>query len=282
MPLIRACGVHPHLTEPVYRLVLRSAPTSFRKRVYDTGEFRINIDLTEFVDAKLYFQGEYEPELCGALRLLLCPGDVAIDVGANIGVISLLMAHLVGPRGRVLAFEASSWAVERLRANISLNHFQNVDVVCAAIGAVDAHEIEIVVPNGYPLMGGKSGRRQRVPGVCLGGYAQRNGATRVDLIKCDTDGWEDHVFQGAEAILEASKPALVFEFGPADLRAAGSSPESLLRRLEAHGYEVREISPGFPRLDPVRRQKELEAGGTVNLVAAARPDHLARLSADNG
>src|SRR5512135_3645063 len=73
--------------------------------------------------------GTYEPELQAALREFLAPGQTVYDVGANIGYISLLMARQVGPGGCVYAFEALPANVERIRANIDLNHLANVSVI---------------------------------------------------------------------------------------------------------------------------------------------------------
>ena len=63
--------------------------------------------------------GTYEPELQAALRQFLRPGSTVYDVGANIGYISLLMAHNVGPDGKIFAFEALPVNVERIQQNMA-------------------------------------------------------------------------------------------------------------------------------------------------------------------
>src|SRR5260221_5067023 len=73
--------------------------------------------------------GTYEPELRSLIRALLPPGGVAVDVGANVGWHSLLMAHVAGPGGRVFAAEANPSVRKVLEQSIGLNRFSNVEVI---------------------------------------------------------------------------------------------------------------------------------------------------------
>ena len=80
------------------------------------------------------FFGTYEPELRALMRRYLPPGGVAIDVGANVGWHTLLMARLVGSSGRVLAVEANPSVRERLAEHLKANHLSNVAIVPSALG----------------------------------------------------------------------------------------------------------------------------------------------------
>lgn len=110
---------------PLARLVRgelnRAAPTGLGSVTIAAGEAQGLQMMLDLQTEKDYWLGTYEPELQAALRELIQPGMVAYDVGANIGYISLIMARLVGPQGRVFAFEALPANLERLRNNLQLN-----------------------------------------------------------------------------------------------------------------------------------------------------------------
>ena len=82
--------------------------------------------------------------LLNALPRLLTPGSVFVDVGANVGFLSILAARLVGPEGRVIAFEPHPGAVERLRLGVAANGVGGtVEVTAAACGAQDGGTIRL-------------------------------------------------------------------------------------------------------------------------------------------
>jgi hypothetical protein len=71
----------------------------------------------------------YEPHIANLLVRVLGKGDVAVDVGGNIGFFTVLASILVGPAGRVVAFEPGTENLERLRANLALNDCKNVTII---------------------------------------------------------------------------------------------------------------------------------------------------------
>src|SRR6266496_1746810 len=81
----------------------------------------LHIDTDSWVERWILNQGCYERELVEFLEAVLRPGMVAVDVGANIGCHTLVMAQAVGTQGRVFAFEPNPAMTERLRANLALN-----------------------------------------------------------------------------------------------------------------------------------------------------------------
>src|SRR5438067_8697138 len=79
------------------------------------------LDLAEGIDLAMYLFGSFEPDTYRTLRRLVRPGQTVIDIGANSGVHSLPMAALVGEGGRVIAFEPTRAAYDRLRRILALN-----------------------------------------------------------------------------------------------------------------------------------------------------------------
>src|SRR5947208_449532 len=81
------------------------------------------------MDWYVMFFGTYEPEVRQIFRAVLSSRGVALDVGANVGWHTLLMARLVGNDGRVLAVEANPSMRARLEENLRLNHFAHVEII---------------------------------------------------------------------------------------------------------------------------------------------------------
>ncbi|NED81952.1 FkbM family methyltransferase, partial [Streptomyces sp. SID11233] len=94
---------------------------------------RFNVDTRDLIQRYIYMFGMWEPNLTKWLGSRLKPGDVFVDVGANIGYFSALGARLVGPGGAVVSVEASPTFAELLRANLRLNRGDNVRLVEQAV-----------------------------------------------------------------------------------------------------------------------------------------------------
>jgi precorrin-6B methylase 2 len=125
-------------------------------------------------------------------RLLLdrCrEGSVGIDVGANCGYLSLVMAMAVAPAGRVLSFEADPDFYDVLQRNILANHLGDV---CATFRA---------------YVGTESGEGK----VTLDEMARRLALSRVDALKIDVDGGDYDVLRGATETLKRFRPLVVVE-----------------------------------------------------------------------
>jgi len=94
---------------------------------------RFEVDLPDLIQSRIFYFGEWEPYITRFIRDRLQPGDVFVDVGANVGYYTLLAAKIVGPSGHVHAVEASPSIFERLRRNVLINGLKNVTLHhCAA------------------------------------------------------------------------------------------------------------------------------------------------------
>lgn len=80
-----------------------------------------DLNLSEGIDFGIYLANFYERQTRSALSRLVSPGSLVLDIGANIGAHTLHLAQLVGPLGRVLAFEPTEFAFRKLRRNLDLN-----------------------------------------------------------------------------------------------------------------------------------------------------------------
>lgn len=186
--------------------------------------------------------GVYEFALSQLIRAYLTTTDVFVDVGANIGYYSVIASNLVGPAGRVFAFEPSPRVRARLVRNITLNGMtNNVEVRSEAVSE-ECGIVRLVEPNG----GGNDGLAYvdlkatgggvEVTAVRLDGVPELRSRL-PDLIKVDVEGGEAAVFRGASMLLrEEAAPTILFESFDISRDAA------ILRQF---GYDV--FQPGLLR-----------------------------------
>lgn len=166
--------------------------------------------------------GAYERNELSALRGLLSPGDEIADVGANVGYLTAHFSALVGPKGRVHAFEPGPTPLRSLRAVAASCSYANIDVVAAAVsdreGMATFYETEVILAKGYGRLDERPSskftdiREYRVPVLTLGQYFEARGASRLRLVKLDVEGQERRAIDGMASIFAAGlRPAMLTE-----------------------------------------------------------------------
>ena len=108
-------------------------PRIGRKVLQTRYGFLMELDLHDWIPQEIYLTGAFEPGCSNLLSALLKPGDTVIDVGANIGYVSLLAATLVGSQGRVLAIEPNPEVRAQLERNLARNGLRNVQLFDCAL-----------------------------------------------------------------------------------------------------------------------------------------------------
>jgi FkbM family methyltransferase len=159
-----------------------------------------------------YIAGNYEKPVQTALEKYLRPNMVFYDVGANAGFFSLLGAALVGPKGRVVAFEPHPLTAKQLKRQMSINNMQHVDVVVAAVSnkvgmarlSDDTSADMLSLVNSQ-----KAVHTIEVKTTTID--AEIKSHPLPDLIKIDVEGGEINVLRGARALIEAKRPVLLVE-----------------------------------------------------------------------
>jgi len=215
------------------------------------GELKGYKVLLDMKAEKSRWLGTYEPELQAAFRDFLRPGMTVYDVGANIGYITLLIAHHVGPQGRVFAFEALPANVERIRRNVGLNNLDNVTLVPAAVMDKNAPVTFYVHESvGMGKAAGSAGRRDElykaeitVRGLSLDEFVYGRGNPAPDAVKMDIEGGEVLALPGMERVLREAHPILFLELhGPESEKAAWEI-------LSEAGYTLHVMQPGYARIE---------------------------------
>ena len=179
-------------------------------------------------------EGTYEAENQALLCEHVAPGEVVFDVGANAGFFTLLASRLVGPSGRVIAFEPFPAALHDLRRHLELNGVENADVIEAAVS--ESPGTARFLPHVESTMGRLAAEGELVVEVVALDDVCRSGRVPMpDLIKIDVEGEELKVLRGAEAILRERRPLIVLATHGADVHRSCCE---LLREL---GYRLEQL-----------------------------------------
>lgn len=219
----------------------------------DLGAFRIWVRRADpQIGLPIARDHDYEPHLARRLRERLRPGSVFVDVGANIGFFTLLAATLVGPAGRVHAFEARHDNLELLRRSLAANRLENVELHHCAVsdqkGELAFFASGSWFSNGRVVADEESGSEQlpRVPALPLDEALA--GIERIDVLKMDIEGSEARALAGMRGLLRRHRPVVFTEFSPALLRlTSGVEPQAFLAALaEEHELHLLPVDPAAP------------------------------------
>jgi FkbM family methyltransferase len=187
------------------------------------------------------FREHYEPEL-EYLPNLLFPGATFVDVGANLGIYTLVASRIVGHLGRVIAFEPSAQSFPLLQRNITLNSLKNVSAFPLALSAEKGTVRLYHAPccpsgNSFGQHPAFHGSFENVGVESLDDAVQRIPAARLDVIKMDVQGAEELVLRGARKVVASMKPAIIFEIWPEGADLLGLSPYGAWNLLNEMGYK---------------------------------------------
>jgi FkbM family methyltransferase len=169
-----------------------------------------------------FWRGEHEPEVQIAISAMVHPGDIVYDVGAHLGSLALGAARLVGPSGRVVAFDGDPDNVERLRENSVRNHLGSC--IQAVHTAVWSHQsasgISFRRGKSEASQGGVESDGQRpvlangeiisVPVTTLDDFVAAGGSV-PHLVKIDVEGGEYEVLDGGTNLFQNQRPLIIAE-----------------------------------------------------------------------
>jgi FkbM family methyltransferase len=182
------------------------------------------------------------------LRQRVEPGMVVFDIGANIGFYTTFLAGLVGPAGRVHAFEPDPVSFDILRRRTARR--PNVEVTQTAAGdrpgrmTLFCNRFNRADNRVYAHQGNLPLEPVEVPAITLDDYCEARGIDRIDAVKMDVQGAEVAVLAGFRQTLLRLRPRwMLLELAPELLTGAGSSPEAFWEILAELGFEPHSIEP---------------------------------------
>ena len=200
--------------------------------------FDIYCDREDYIGRTLIETGEWEPLVSRSIGACLCGGDLAIDVGANIGYDSLLMSGAVGEHGQVLAFEPNMDNLFRLLHNIKVNKRTNICVQSIALSedrGWGAISLDGEYGHANLRNDGSSKRTQKILTLDLDRLLTVDNGQRIQLVKMDVEGFEHKVLLGMKSWLPRVDN-VICEIQPHFLERCGSSAQHLFDLMRSHGF----------------------------------------------
>ena len=229
---------------------------------------------------------DYEPFEATLLERAAGPGATVVDIGANVGFYTVLLASRVGPGGRVIAIEPDPTNASLLRRSAAANDLGNVTFLEAAVldraGTIDLYRSKTNFGDHRVFDGAESdgaGREKvTVPAVVLDEYLERE-RVQPTLVKMDIQGAEVTAFPGMIRTLSDPRVVLFCEFWPQGLRLAGSNAGAFLDSLHRAGltlFEIREEDRTVVPVDRDELENRYPDTGLSNLIGV-HPEGIASL-----
>lgn len=236
------------------------------------GKFEIH-DLREYIQRNIYYLGYYEIRETRLFRKLLRPGDVFVDIGANMGWFTVLAGRQIGDNGHVFSFEPAKEIWRQLCRSVEINALNNVTLERIALSDKNgtARLTGILAENAGrgSIMGTESGidltNGEEVLVQSFDEYWGDIQHKKVRLVKIDVEGAEWKVLNGMKIFLgQKICDYLMIEISDERLRKSGMRAENALNLLRECGYKLFEI--GMFRLTPIKNDQEINF---ANVLAVA-------------
>lgn len=208
--------------------------------VASSGRFDLVVPQDDYVGRSVKYFGDLDPKVTWVVQKVLQPGDIALDIGANLGLVSFKMLERVGGSGKVIAFEPQSRMTAYLTQSIARNDVDNLHVHKTGLGDRTA-TLRLSIPETNAGSASfvardtaRSSRVEEVPVTTLDDFHERHGLDGVRLIKIDVEGFEPQVFAGGRNFFSTVKPdVVVFE----ENRKGDGVPETV-SIVQSYGYDV--------------------------------------------
>lgn len=241
------------------------------------GGVLFEVDIREGIDLSLFLFGSFQRHVADTIRRHVPPDGVLIDVGANIGAVTLpAAAYLTG--GHVYAFEPTDYALAKLQRNIALNPGLAPRITLTQSFLADrvADDSELIAYSSWPVADTpaaevhpvhKGVAKQATCGqTTLDAFIAERQIARVSLIKIDTDGHEFSVLSGATGCLRDLRPVVIFEACEYLMRPPRPTFRDFETLFAGAGYTVRDGE----KLEPLTERDFLSrcpTGGGLDLIA---------------
>jgi len=198
------------------------------------------LNLRRDVDRGIYF-GTFEFNNAFIFFDLIKQGYVVVDIGANIGLYSLLAAKKLKNTGKVYSFEPSKFVIKELRKNIEVNNFNNINVFELALSnSIGKGELYRCEDDAYNSLIAKPMTKvvsiDSVDIITLDDFVKMNNIEKIDVIKIDAEGLDYLILKGAQWTLKNFRPIIFCEFNSFYLN--DKSQRDFITYLEENEYEV--------------------------------------------
>lgn len=219
--------------------------TDLKYKIYGVN---LMLNLNKAVDKRLFING-FEKDVIKCFQKIVKEGHTVLDIGANIGIYSLIAGNKVGNKGKVYAFEPANEAYDKLRYHIKLNNLDNIDTIKYGVSNYSGvAEFNVCEDDAFNSLGDTPMkdvvRKETIDLITIDDFVLKNSINRVDIIKVDTEGAEFLVFEGAKKTLLKDKPSLFFEYNPEAVEGFDNNSINLINLLRSFDYSLFEFKEG--------------------------------------
>jgi FkbM family methyltransferase len=231
----------------------------------------LKVKTADVIGRHIYKYGAHDPVMTRMLQrlLVLQREDVVLDIGANIGWYSLVLQSMAPDGVRIFAFEPHPGNLALLQENVRRNSASSVTVVPCAVSDHPGQE-ELFVYGGsntgrHSLLPINDGESIKIRTVTLDQFWSDQGlGQRIPrFIKIDIEGYELVALRGGPGVLKRC-PAVLLEYSPKFMLAAGLAPAELLDFMYGLGFDCAMVDNGIEV--PVTRDGLLASNRQVNLL----------------
>lgn len=224
--------------EAIVELRIPGLSAGLKMRLHDTADQIISSRLRED-----HCWESYETQL--TLQHLK-PGDVYVDVGANIGYYTLIAAQRVGTQGKVFAYEPDADNFALLKSNVELNALHQVQLFPYALYDKNAEGKLFLSDDNFGdhrIYAADEARNSREISLVHGGEHVARLTNKIDFLKIDTQGAEFFVVNGLKQLIMNNRDHLcmMLEFCPYGIRHSGADGHALVQLLADTGMQLQII-----------------------------------------
>ncbi|HEY9003247.1 MAG TPA: FkbM family methyltransferase [Mucilaginibacter sp.] len=202
-----------------------------------------------YIEWAILSGGTYENATNKLIKISLRPGDVALDIGGNIGLQSIRMSRSVGEQGKVFAFEPLVHLQEKLSRNIKLNKADNVKLFPYALSNAES-EADFHISKGnwnqgtFNISSNQPGTEvQHVIIKVADEIPDIKALNRLDLVKIDVEGFEYQVLLGLKQTIGKHKPRIIFEYDKNYWEANAQNFSECFDFLSSLSYTLYQVTP---------------------------------------
>ncbi len=207
-------------------------------------------------------EGYYEIHIMKLLQKIINKDSICLDIGAHIGVLSMVIAHLA-PEGKVYAFEPSKYNYKFILENLRTNRISNV--IPLNLGVYNKNgEMEFVYRKFFSggshlsIKGINDGVKETVKCITINDWVREEKLNKIDLIKLDVEGAEVMVIEGAKETLKRFHPDLVVEYNIYTMeKYFGLKHDELFLRLQELYPNIYLVRREDSSLLPLKKFEEL-------------------------
>jgi FkbM family methyltransferase len=211
----------------------------------------ILVPIDDWIGRTLYYFGDLDPKITWVCKRIIRPGYTVLDIGANLGLISIVSRQIVGATGKIHAFEPQLTLTDFMRESLEKNGYSDVVVHNIALG-IQRESKDLFIPVGH--VGAASLKRKPKKATRISveienatAYFTHLNLPSIRLVKIDVEGYEAEIIEGASAFFETNRPdAILFEVGSD--RNIPFFQRKIVKRLSYLGYQFFDIRKSLLRM----------------------------------